>query len=108
MRVQIESRNVKVDDDSRKYVEDVLLNLENKYDWIKEAVVYFKIENESHDRGKKVEILLRIPERELYAEGMEENFGKAINEAYQGLKNQLQKLKGKEFLHPKGATPLKY
>lgn len=108
MRIQIESRNVRVDDDSRNYVEEQLLSLEAKYNWIREAIVYFKIENESHDKNKKVEILLRIPERDLFAEGYEDTFGKAINEAYQGLKNQLQKIKGKEFSHPKSATLIKY
>lgn len=61
-----------------------------KFNWIKEGTVYFKVEKNDDNKDKVVELLLKIPGHDIYAQAQEETFIDAIKESLEGVRKQLE------------------
>ncbi len=85
-----------------QFTREKLNKLENHYDFIVNADVYFKTENSTaNDQGRICEIRLNIPGPEIFVSANEENFDKAIYKNISDLKRQLRKRKEKMKSHVK-------
>ncbi|MGB1450113.1 MAG: ribosome hibernation-promoting factor, HPF/YfiA family [Marinirhabdus sp.] len=77
-----------------------LEKLENKYDFIVNADVYFKKENtSSHDTGLICEIRVNIPGNTLFSGASKGTFEAAIAQAANEVATQLQRKKEKMKAH---------
>jgi len=77
-----------------------LEKLQERYDWIVRAEVYFKKENtSSDDTGMITEIKLSVPKENLFASASEKNFESSLAECVDQVKRQLQKRKEKMIMH---------
>ncbi|WP_347374726.1 ribosome-associated translation inhibitor RaiA [Aequorivita sp. Q41] len=81
-------------------VAEKLNKLENKYDAIVGADVYFKKENSSNpENGKICSVRLRMPGTTIFAETATGSFEAAIAKVISELRTQLQKRKEKLNAH---------
>ena len=93
MTVNIQFVNMPKSDFLTDSVTEKLNKLENKYDWIVGAKVYFKKEKEIAGRGSICEIDLSVPGPKLFASSTERNFELATRNTIKDLKTQLNKRK---------------
>jgi len=70
-----------------------LEKLGKKYDWIINADVFFKLENDPTGNGKICEMRLSAPGPRLFAKADSDNFEKAAAETIKDLEIQLKKRK---------------
>jgi ribosomal subunit interface protein len=75
------------------YVQEKLDKLKNKYDWLIYADVYYKLENDSTEKGKICEIELSLVGSKIFASSNEKNFELATKETISDLEKQLEKRK---------------
>lgn len=100
MNINFEYDNVKASPRLEEMAEQKLEKLEDKYDFIVRADVFFKKENTSEsDTGKVCNIRLSVPGPRLYAEASHEAFEMSIAEAVNDLERQLRKKKEKMKSH---------
>lgn len=71
-----------------------LKKLEDQYDWLIRADVFYKEENDAKGKGKICEIRLSLPGPRIFAQSNEESFEAATDETIRDLKIQLKKRKG--------------
>ncbi len=77
-----------------------LEKLENRYDWIVRAEVFFKTENTSSpDTGMICDIKLSAPGQNIFASSNEKAFEMAITQTVDDIQRQLQKKKEKMSAH---------
>ena len=76
-----------------------LNKLENKYDWIVRANVYFKRDENQKPNGYITEIRLSAPGPEIFAQSNENSFEAAIAETVSDLDRQCSKRKAKMSTH---------
>jgi ribosomal subunit interface protein len=67
--------------------------LENKYDWIVRANVFFKKQDGEEPKGFICNIILSTPGAQIFAESDEDSFEAAIAETVSDLERQLSKRK---------------
>lgn len=82
-----------------QYVENKLEKLANKYDWIIQAQVYFKLEYSPSKKGKVCEIELSVPGPRIFAASDEHNYETAVKETISDLQKQLEKRKATLIHH---------
>ncbi len=79
-----------------QFTKEKLSKLEDHYDFIVNADVYFKTENSTaNNQGRICEIRLNLPGPEIFVSNNEENFDKAVYKTISDLKRQLRKRKEK-------------
>ncbi|MFD1094873.1 HPF/RaiA family ribosome-associated protein [Salegentibacter chungangensis] len=76
-----------------QYVSEKLNKLADKYGWIINADVFFKLENDPAGNGKICEIELSAPGPKLFAQSKENNFELAAKKTVSELEIQLKKRK---------------
>ena len=76
------------------FTQEKLDKLENKYDWIVKAQVYFKKQDGQDPKGFICNIKLSVPGPQIFAESNEESFEAAGAETIRDLEKQLSKKKG--------------
>jgi len=77
-----------------EYVTGKLEKLAKKFDWIINAVVYFKVEHDSKkQKGRVCKIELSVPGPRIFAESFEINYKKAVQNTIGDLETQLKKRK---------------
>jgi len=81
------------------YVSKMLEKLTEKYDWILNADVYFKLENDRAGNNKICEIELSMSGPGIFASSQEENFELAANKTTLELEKQLEKRKAVFMAH---------
>ena len=100
MDVNFEYHDVKASQRLEELANEKVNKLEDKYDFIVRADVFFKAENTSeHNSGKVCKIRLSLPGPRLFAESSRSSFEAAIAEAAEELEIQLRKRKGKMRAH---------
>ena len=93
MTVNIQFVNVPTSDFLTESVTEKLNKLENKYNWVIGAKVYFKKEKNVAGKGSICEIDLSLPGPKLFASSVEKNFEIAIKNTISDLTRQLNKRK---------------
>lgn len=77
------------------YTIDKLQKLDEKYDWLIKAQVFFKIDKDPSGIEKICEIELSAPGSRIFATSREKNFEMAVKETISDLEKQLKKRKAK-------------
>ena len=96
MQIIYEYHDVAQSDRLEKLAKEKLENLENKFDMVIRADVFFKEENTTSDEtGKICNIRLSLPGPRLFAEASHEDFASSIAESVNDLERQLRKRKEK-------------
>lgn len=93
MTVNIQFVSMPTSDFLTESVTEKLNKLENKYDWIIGAKVYFKKEKEVAGKGSICEIDLSVPGPKLFASSKEKNLELATRNTISDLTKQLEKRK---------------
>ncbi|MFT5230806.1 MAG: putative sigma-54 modulation protein [Planctomycetota bacterium] len=100
MNINFEYKDVAASKRLEELATEKLEKLENKYDFIVAADVYFKIENtRGEDTGKVVEIRLNVPGTTLFSSTNNTSFEAAIAKAVGEVQVQVQKRKDKMQTH---------
>lgn len=100
MQIVYEYHDVNTSKHLENFVAEKLTNLENKYDFIIRADVFFKKENTSSDEtGLIYNIRLSLPGPRMFAEASHGNFENSISESINDLERQLRKRKEKMTDH---------
>ena len=76
-----------------------LSKLENKYDWVIRANVYFKKDENQKPKGYISEVRLSVPGPEIFAQSNEDSFEASIAETVRDLERQCSKRKAKMSSH---------
>ncbi len=97
MEITFQCLHCAADERFQDNLSEKLYKLGKKYDWIEDATVYLKTENNQHNREKIVELLLHVTGPDVYAKAQEESFELAAKKALEGIRRQLRKHKGKDF-----------
>jgi len=96
MQIIYEYHDVAQSDRLEQIAKEKLENLENKFDMVIRADVFFKEENTTSDEtGKICNIRLSLPGPRLFAEASREDFVSSIAESVNDLERQLRKRKEK-------------
>ncbi|MGY5847307.1 ribosome hibernation-promoting factor, HPF/YfiA family [Salegentibacter sp. HM20] len=81
------------------FTQKKLNKLEQKYDWIVRAQIFFKREENQNPKGYICNIKLSAPGPQIFAESNEESYEAATAETIRDLDRQLQKRKAKMTAH---------
>ncbi len=93
MTSNIQYVQMPVSESMNTMVEHKLEKLHKKYDYIINADVFFKQENNPKGKGKICEIRLSLPGPRLFAKSDSDNFEKSLSETIHDLEGQLRKRK---------------
>lgn len=98
MTISIQYVKMPTSESLTAFTEKRLNKLANKYNWLINANVYFKLEKDAV--GKKIcEIELSLPGPKIFATSLAENFEVAVKETIADLNRQLKKRKETTFHH---------
>lgn len=96
MQIIFEYHNVTASKELENFTTEKLNTLEQKYEFMHRADVFFKTENTSSDEtGRICNIRLSLPGPRLFAEANQENFKISVSESINDLETQLRKRKEK-------------
>ncbi len=82
-----------------EYVTKKLNKLSAKYEWIINANVFFKLENDPRGEGHICEIDLSLPGPKIFASSKEKNFELAAKNSISDIAKQLEKRKASFIKH---------
>lgn len=82
-----------------EFTKEKLNKLENKYDWIVRAEVFFKKQDGEEPNGFICNIKLSVPGPQIFAESNKDSFESAIAASVKDLDRQLEKQKAKMKTH---------
>ena len=99
MRVQIQSIHFDADVKLTDFIENRIKKLETFYDKIVDSEVYLKVDKNSTNENKVVEIKMGIPGKSLFAKEQKASFEAATDDAVEALRRQLKKHKEKQYAH---------
>lgn len=98
MKINIQFVNMATSETMQTYTLDKLNKLVKKYEWLINAEVFFKKENDPKGLGKICEIELSQNGPRIYASSNEKNYELAVKHTLSDLEKQLKKRK--ETLKP--------
>lgn len=93
MTVNIQYVGVDVSETLSAFTEEKLEKLFSKYEFLINAMVYFKQEGSDHEAGKICNIELSLPGPRIFATSNEHNFEVSVRETISDLERQLKKRK---------------
>ena len=93
MTVNIQYVKMLSSDTMTEYVKKKLAKLETNFDWVINANVFFKSENDPKGEGHICEIELSLPGPKIFASSNETNFELAAKNSIKDLAKQLEKRK---------------
>ena len=99
MEAIFEYVNISKSESLEAFAQKKLDKLENKYDWIVRANVYFKIDENQKPNGYISEVRLSAPGPEIFAESNENSFEASFAQTAKDLDRQLDKRKAKMKTH---------
>lgn len=94
MEVNMQFVNMATSESMEDYTRKKLSKLAKKYEWLINAEVYFKKENDPKGNGKICEIELSLNGPRIYASSNEKNYELAVKNTLSDLEKQLKKRKG--------------
>ncbi len=95
MTINIQYVKIQTSESMSAYVTEKLQKLNKNYDWLIRADVFFKVENDSTEKGNICEIELSLPGPKIFAMSNEKNFEMAVKETISDLNIQLKKRKAR-------------
>jgi len=93
MTVNFEYVGVDVSETLSAFTEEKLDKLFNKYEFLINATVHFKQQEQQHEAGKICNIELSLPGPRVFATSNERNFEVSVRETISDLERQLKKRK---------------
>ncbi len=99
MKLHIQTIHFDADQKLIDYVQKKIDKLETFYDRIIDGEVFLKIDKDSHQENKIVEIKVNIPSHNLFVKERSRTFEAATDEAVETLKAQIKKHKEKIAEH---------
>ncbi|SFZ92077.1 putative sigma-54 modulation protein [Flaviramulus basaltis] len=93
MTVNIQYVDVDVSETLSAFTKEKLEKLFNRYEFLINAVVYFKQDENHHEAGKICNIELSLPGPRIFATSNERNFEVSVRETISDLERQLKKRK---------------
>lgn len=82
-----------------EYIKQKLQKIADKYEWLINAEVSFKMENNVYGKGNICEIELTMPGPKIFASSKDETFEAAAKETLNDIERQLKKRKAKFETH---------
>ena len=95
MKVQVQSIHFDADQKLLEFIQKKLDKLDTFYDRIIDAEVLLRVERADNQENKHVEVIVRIPGDQLFAENRSRSFEAAIDLVADKLRRQMQKYKEK-------------
>ncbi|WP_394351642.1 ribosome hibernation-promoting factor, HPF/YfiA family [Spongiivirga citrea] len=95
MAINIQYVKMKSSESMSQYVTEKLKKLDEHYDWLIRADVFFKTEKDPSEKGNICEIELSLPGPKIFASSNEKNYEMAVKETISDLNSQLKKRKAK-------------
>ncbi len=99
MEVIVQFVKMPTSESMEAFVKERLYKLEKKYDWIINADVFYKLENDPKGKGKICDIRLNIPGPTIFATSDEKTWEGATDETIKDLEKQLKKRKATMKTH---------
>ncbi|BDD08201.1 ribosomal subunit interface protein [Fulvitalea axinellae] len=97
MKVQMHSLKFDADVKLVNLIQKKLDKLETFYDRIIDGEVYMKLDKDSDNGNKIIEILLNVPGNQIFAKEQAESFEIAADTAVEALRRQIKKHKEKQI-----------
>ena len=107
MTINIQYVKMLTSETMNEYVKKKLNKLGTKFDWVINANVFFKLENDPKGEGHICEIELSIPGPKIFASSKEKNFELAAKNSIKDLTKQLEKIKIKNVINDKTKNKIK-
>lgn len=99
MKLQMHSVHFDADQKLLGFIQKKTDKLETFYDRIIEGEVFLRLQNDSNQENKIVEIKLFIPGTSLFAKEQAKSFEAATDMTVEALRRQLKKVKQKQLAH---------
>jgi putative sigma-54 modulation protein len=99
MEINVESRHLSPDKKLTEFVYEKAEQLGKVYDRIESIDVVLKIESDSHNKDKIVEVNANVPQKRLFAREQAETFELATDQVMEDMKLQIIKHKEKLSSH---------
>lgn len=99
METIFEFVNINKSETLEAFTQKKLNKLENKYDWIVRANIYFKRDENQKPNGYISEIRLSAPGPEIFAQSNENSFESSVSNTVSDLDRQCEKRKAKMSTH---------
>ncbi len=96
MKINFQAVGFKADQKLIDFSQTKLDKLVHFSEKIIEANVFFKVINTQGEENKEVEVKLDVPGNDLFAKKHAKSFEEAVDLAFEALKKQIEKFKGKE------------
>ncbi|MCQ2607374.1 MAG: ribosome-associated translation inhibitor RaiA [Bacteroidales bacterium] len=96
MEVKIQSVGFKADAKLKEFATNKVNKLDTFSDVLQSADVFFKLVNTTSEENKEAEISIKTPGKELFAKKSAKSFEEAVDLATEALRNQIEKMKGKQ------------
>ena len=93
MTISIQFLKMPTSETMSAYVTKMLEKLAKKYNWVINADVYFKLENDPAGKKNVCEIELSVPGPRIFAASQEKNYEMAVKNTISDLVKQLKKRK---------------
>lgn len=99
MEAIFEFVNIDKSDSLEAFTQKKLDKIENKYDWVVRANVFFKKDENQKPNGYITEIRLSAPGPEIFAESNENSFEASVAQTAKDIERQCSKRKSKMSTH---------
>ncbi len=99
MEAIFEFVNIDKSESLEAFTQKKLDKIENKYDWVVRANVFFKRDENQKPNGYITEIRLSAPGSEIFAESNEDSFEASIAQTANDIERQCSKRKSKMSTH---------
>lgn len=93
MKIDIQFVDMSTSDTMYDYTFEKFSKLAKKYDWLINADIFFKKENDPKGKGKICEAKLSLPGPQIFASSNEKNYELAVKETISDLEKKLKKHK---------------
>ena len=99
MKLQTHSIHFDADIKLLDFIQKRLDKLETFYDRFIDGEVFLRLDKDSNQENKMVEIKLNVPGSQLFAKERSDSFEAGVDSAVEGLRRQVKKLKEKQIAH---------
>jgi putative sigma-54 modulation protein len=99
MKLQIHSIHFDADAKLLDFIQKRIDKLETFYDRFIDGEVFLRLDKDSTNSNKIVEVKLNIPGNQLFAKEKNDSFEAGIDAASEALRRQIKKFKDKQMAH---------
>jgi ribosome-associated inhibitor A len=99
MEKNVEYVHIPTSESLTNLINEKLVGVQNKYDWVIKADVFIKTENDKQGKGKVCEVRLSLPGPQVFASANAASFEAAVAGAIHAVEKQLGQRKAKLIHH---------